>query len=1004
MRFMVLIFFLILPLNLEALERVEFKKEFGQNGTGPGQFRNPLSIAIDEEGRLYVADTENHRIQVITQDGRHLFLFGDKRDGKGFLEAPSGVDVFKDRVYVTDSSKNRVFIFTRDGRYIDEFGNSGDKEKEFDGPVGIKATHGRIYVADRGNHRIQVFSEDGIYQGSIGRKGDKSGELLSPYDVDIDTRGNIYVADTGNRRIQVFTPEGKFLRNYYDVEEPVSIVVMKNGFFVADRKVGGVKKFDFNAKLLLAFGKKGEGQGNFKKISGIVTDGEGRIFIIDSERSPSIQIFSFEKGVSMISDEAPPLNSIQYLGEIGVSVNDLFWYRDTLYVVTDNGEVILIQEKTIRKILKTEGRYRLSRPQGIGVDPQGFIWVVDTGNDRLIKMNSDGQVLMSIGDTGNKGIRFSSPTGIAISPKGIIYVADTGNDRIQILNSEGVFIESINRVNNMRELEKPVDVFFDLHGNIFIVEESGNRLIKVNPQGRLILSIGREGSDDGEMKRPSSVCVTGEEIFVFDAGNHRVQVFDHEGRFLRKFGARGNAKGDFIGVSQIFLKDETTMLVADREGNRIQELRLLYTPDRIMNIKTTGGIKEIVLEWPARKESYVGGYRVYRSEDGVNYSLLTSVNKPFFTDREVKPGVRYYYRVSAFAKNGYEGSKSASQSAIALKPQVNPPSDVVAIPGENSVKISWKYEKSNAIFIIYRELDGVFREIARTKEKVFNDKGLKPDSQYNYKLSAYIDGEESQSVELKVKTLSTKPAIEVTVISLVENIFSGSYRDYEKSGIGRLGLRNNTQMVIRDIKVSFMIKDFMERPVVDTLTLNKAESSDIVLKPIFDSRMRTLRENKMSELEIDIFYNIDGELKKESIKKDVMVVFTGLTYTSEEARALQRAMKNFDEKVSRYKAEKVITKEMKMRFRIDEDLIKSLKNRNMKYSEIVITSVLSGGDGKKIDNILKLRKSGDEWPDIIVSNGEKVTVLTSIILEMERGISPPKKPVKKPKFEKDFYK
>ncbi len=1002
MRYMVLILFLILPLKLEALERVEFKKEFGQKGTGPGQFRNPSSIAIDDIGRLYVADTENHRIQVLTEDGRHLFSFGDRKDEKGFLEAPSGVDVFKDRVYVTDSSKNKVFIFTKDGRYIDEFGNSGNRPKEFDEPAGIKVTHGRIYVADRGNHRIQVFSEDGIYQGSIGRKGDKSGELLSPLDVDIDTKGNIYVADSGNRRIQVFAPEGKFLRNYYDVEEPVSISVTRDGFFVADRKTQGVKKFDFSAKLLLAFGKKGEGQGNFKKISGIVADGEGRIFTIDSERSPSIQIFSFGKGVAMISDEAPPLNSIQYLGEIIATVNDIFWYRDTLYGVTDNGEVILIQERTIRKILRPEGRYRLSRPQGIGVDPQGFIWVVDTGNDRLIKMNVDGQVLMSIGDTGN--IRFSSPRGIAISPKGIIYVADTGNDRIQILNSEGVFMESIKRVNNMRDLEKPVDVFFDLHGNIFIVEESGNRVIKINPQGRLILSIGREGSGDGEMKEPSSVYVTGEEIFVFDAGNHRVQVFDHEGRFLRKFGARGNGKGDFIGASQISLKDETTIFITDRGGNRIQEMRLLYTPERIMNLKATGGMKEIILEWPARKESYVGEYRVYRSEDGVNYSLLTSVDRPYFTDRDVKPGVKYYYRVSAFAKNGYEGFKSGSQSAIALKPQVNPPSDVVAIPGVDNVKISWRYEKGDAVFIIYRDFDGVFREITRTKEKVFNDKDLKPDSQYNYRVSAYMDGEESLSVELKVKTLSAGPAIEVSLISLVENIFSGSYRDYEKNGMGRVRLKNNTQMAIRDVKVSFMIKDFMERPLVNTLTLNAQESSDIILKPVFGNRIRTLRENKMSELEIDILYNLDNELKKESIKKDVMVVFTGLTYTSEEARVLERTMKNFDEKVIRYRAEKVITKEIKIRFRTDENLIKSLRNRNLKYSEIVLTSVLSGGDEKKIDSILKLRTAGEEWPDIIVSNGEKVSVLTSILLEMEREIAPPKKPVKEPKFERDFYK
>jgi hypothetical protein len=79
----------------------EFIKSFGKFGTGPGEFRGPHDIAMDTEGRLFVADRGNMRIQILDQDGKYLGEW--KQFGR-----PSGVYIRNDLIYVTDSESNGV--------------------------------------------------------------------------------------------------------------------------------------------------------------------------------------------------------------------------------------------------------------------------------------------------------------------------------------------------------------------------------------------------------------------------------------------------------------------------------------------------------------------------------------------------------------------------------------------------------------------------------------------------------------------------------------------------------------------------------------------------------------------------------------------------------------------------------------------------------------------------------------------------------------------------------
>ncbi len=89
---------------------LSFSKSFGKRGRGKGQFNYPYDVACDSTGKVYVADRNNHRIQVFTAEGKFLKMFGKHGDGRGELDCPISITIdTSDRVYVGDS-KDRICV------------------------------------------------------------------------------------------------------------------------------------------------------------------------------------------------------------------------------------------------------------------------------------------------------------------------------------------------------------------------------------------------------------------------------------------------------------------------------------------------------------------------------------------------------------------------------------------------------------------------------------------------------------------------------------------------------------------------------------------------------------------------------------------------------------------------------------------------------------------------------------------------------------------------------
>src|SRR4029079_2090788 len=105
--------------------------QFGSFGTGNGQFKQPHGAAFDDQDRLFVVDTNNHRVEVFNASGGFLFKFGSQGTGPGqFAGDMRGLAIDKTNgwVYVVDAEGNKISKFDTDGNFMTKWGSNGTGE------------------------------------------------------------------------------------------------------------------------------------------------------------------------------------------------------------------------------------------------------------------------------------------------------------------------------------------------------------------------------------------------------------------------------------------------------------------------------------------------------------------------------------------------------------------------------------------------------------------------------------------------------------------------------------------------------------------------------------------------------------------------------------------------------------------------------------------------------------------------------------------------------------
>ena len=201
----------ILVTDEHRLQKLTFEgdcvKSVGSSKTGNGrlQFNTPIGITVHPTtGQIFIADTFNHRIQVLNKDLNYSHSFGKKGSSPEQFNYPWDVTFDNEGyLFVAEHGNNCIKKFTSTGQYISTFSSCGSNPGQITKPSSIIIDKNLLYVSEWGNNRISIFDTNGHFIHCFGKRGSGEGEFNGPYGITVDSLGNLYVSDYGNNRLVV---------------------------------------------------------------------------------------------------------------------------------------------------------------------------------------------------------------------------------------------------------------------------------------------------------------------------------------------------------------------------------------------------------------------------------------------------------------------------------------------------------------------------------------------------------------------------------------------------------------------------------------------------------------------------------------------------------------------------------------------------------------------------------------------------------------------------------
>jgi len=609
------------------------------DGTGSSaRFYGPSDVAVDGSGNVYVADTSNSTIRKISPSGVVSTLAGlagspwGSTDGIGsaarFFE-PMGVAVDgSGNVFVADTSNCTIRkIIAATGQVSTLAGLAGScrsadgtgSTARFLFPGGVAAdSSGYVYVADGGNKTIRKITPSGDVSTLAGLAGlpgsvDGTGSAARfgyPTGVAVDGAGNAYVADAGNNTIRMVTPAGvvSTLAGLAGVAGsvdgtgsaarfnfPAGVAVDGSGnVYVGDTYNSTIRKITPVGVVSTLAGLAGnwgtvDGTGStarFNRPRGVAVDGSGNVYVADPNylyyldgtvrKITPAGVVSTLAGVDPSPGSADGAGSAaRFLHPEGVAVDSLgnAYVADagnnTIRMVTPAGVVSTVAGLAglAGSVDGTGSAARFAYPMGVAVDGAGNVYVADTGNNTIRMVNPAGVVSTLAGLAGFSGnadgagpaARFNYPAGVAVDGSGNVYVADTFNFTIRKVTSAGVvstfaglagLAGHVDGTGSAARLLYLEGIGVDGSGNLYVADTGNNTIRMVTPSGvvsTLAGLAGFDGSVDGtgsaaRFSRPQGVAVDGSgNVYVADAHNYTIRMVTPAGVVSTVAGLAANA-------------------------------------------------------------------------------------------------------------------------------------------------------------------------------------------------------------------------------------------------------------------------------------------------------------------------------------------------------------------------------------------------------------------------------------------------------------------------------
>jgi sugar lactone lactonase YvrE len=365
------------------------------------------------------------------------------------------------------------------------------------GGVAVDAS-GNLYIADYYSNRIRRVDATGRITtvagtGESGYDGDNkpatSAQLNRPLGVAVDASGNLYIADTDNLRIRRVDATGRIT------------TVAGTG----ERGYDGDDKPATSARL--------------NRPPGVAVDASGNLYIADY----------FNNRIRRV-DTTGQITTVAGTGEAGYDGDD-----------------------------KPATSAQLNGPFGVAVDGSGTLYIADYVNSRIRRVDASGRIT-TVAGTGESGYdgddkpatsaQLANPNGVAVDGSGTLYIADTYNNRIRRVDASGRITtvagtvvggyDGDDKPATSARLNTPSGVAVDAAGNLFIADSYNNRIRRVDASGQITTVAGTVvGGYDGDDKpatsarlnTPSGVAVDASgNLFIADSYNHRIRRVDASGR------------------------------------------------------------------------------------------------------------------------------------------------------------------------------------------------------------------------------------------------------------------------------------------------------------------------------------------------------------------------------------------------------------------------------------------------------------------------------------------
>ena len=264
----------------------------GKWGTGSKELK-ARGLAIGEPNeRIYLADCENKRVQIVSFKGDFIKRFGQYK-----LNRPWGIAITSEHIYVTDLGLHALFQFNKNSfQLLNRTGTEGQTDGQFNEPRGICTDYsGDVFVADCDNNRVCIFSHDLKFISKLG-----IGQLKYPKDVKVTPDCQVVVLDWSSECVHFYYRNGHLLsscvsRGYgpeYLVYEPCFLCMdLAGNIIISDYWNHSIKIISKSGHLIHTIGKKGHGIGELVFPFGISVSKSGVIFVVSDNANFSIQCF-----------------------------------------------------------------------------------------------------------------------------------------------------------------------------------------------------------------------------------------------------------------------------------------------------------------------------------------------------------------------------------------------------------------------------------------------------------------------------------------------------------------------------------------------------------------------------------------------------------------------------------------------------------------------------------------------------------------------------------------